>query len=414
MYKAKSQSSTSPILQKLLNGNKVKKLLLILGVWFIIFYISESILPYLKISSCKWPKIDTNNEQTNILLIADPQLIDNHTYPGRNPYLLKLSQHTVDQYLKRNYNNLKNLKPKYTMFLGDLLDNGRASTDEYFENEVARFRSIFTPDPSIYTNLPGNHDIGFGDLIKIDIRNRFEKTFGSPNLVVTINEVDFIMLDSTSLSSTKDVINQESKKFISNLPTKTNPRILLTHVPLYRDPNSECGPLREKPKFDSLGKGYQYQNSITKEISSQILDYIKPDLIFSGDDHDYCDYKHNDKIREITVKSVSMAMGIWYPAVQLLSFKNTEKGLRYQTEICYLQTPYYNVVMYIILALVSFGFLVFSNLKLKLNQNQGNILPLNNYKVNTILKRGLVWDCAKDSIIAGALVLLIYRVFIVK
>jgi hypothetical protein len=43
----------------------------------------------------------------------------------------------------------------------------------------------------------------------------------------------------------------------------------------------------------------------------------------SGDDHDYCEYVHvtkdGKKVREVTVKSFSMAMGIRRPGFQLLS-----------------------------------------------------------------------------------------------
>ena len=205
--------------------------------WIVAFLINEKYVPYRTIRRCKWPKLDhednasqqqrQQHHQTNILLIADPQLIDNHTYPGRNPYLLSLSQHTVDQHLKRNYNQLTRLNANATIFLGDLLDNGRASTDEYFANEVARFRSIFPKHPQMYTNLAGNHDIGFGDLIRTDIRDRFGETFGNPNLQTSIDGVEFILVDSTSLSSSKDQINQASRGFINQLPKKSMPRILL-------------------------------------------------------------------------------------------------------------------------------------------------------------------------------------------
>lgn len=190
-------------------------LLYLLISWVIAFLINEKYVPYRTIRKCKWPKLNQDDnatqQQTNILLIADPQLIDNHTYPGRNPYLLSLSQHTVDQHLKRNYEQLTKLNPNSTIFLGDLLDNGRASTDEYFAQEVTRFRSIYPKSPQMYTNLPGNHDIGFGDLIRTDIRDRFGETFGNPNLQTSINGVEFILVDTTSLSSTKDQINQAAR-----------------------------------------------------------------------------------------------------------------------------------------------------------------------------------------------------------
>lgn len=39
----------------------------------------------------------------------------------------------------------------------------------------------------------------------------------------------------------------------------------------------------------------------------------------SGDDHDYCDYRHPNGVREVTLKAFSMAMGIRRPGFQLLS-----------------------------------------------------------------------------------------------
>ncbi|KAI3404137.2 hypothetical protein KGF56_003037 [Candida oxycetoniae] len=408
---------------KLNHISRREKLLLgIFTIWLVIFYINETIVPYGTASKCKWPsltteKSSTSEKQSNILLIADPQLIDNHTYPGRNELLLKLSQHTVDQYLKRNYQALQyQLQPSHIVFLGDLLDNGRASTDEYFNREVARFKSIFPFGNNVFTNLPGNHDIGFGDLIRVAVRDRFSRTFGEPNTLLNINGVDIIMLDTTSLSSTKDVIRTSAQNFVLQLPQKTSPRVLFSHVPLFRDINLSCGPHRESSHFNVLGHGYQYQNSLVPDISKQLLDTIEPDLIFSGDDHDYCDIEHEGGVREITVKSMSMAMGIKYPAVQLLSFISNGEKMQYKTEICYLQTPYINVVVYIILAIISIAIILVQNMRSKLNMRKGqySILPLNNYQGNTVYKRRLIVDCFKECLVAGIGVLCIYRFLIVK
>jgi hypothetical protein len=47
----------------------------------------------------------------------------------------------------------------------------------------------------------------------------------------------------------------------------------------------------------------------------------------SGDDHDYCEYTHafaGEHIPEVTVKSLSIAMGIRQPGFQLLSLSSEE------------------------------------------------------------------------------------------
>lgn len=375
----------------------IHHLLIILSIlWIGTFYIQERFITYNTITKCNWPNLSQlvllqlqlelllpSPSRANILLIADPQLIDQHTYPGRNKLLLKLSQHTVDIYLKKNYKYLlQHLQPNYVIFLGDLLDNGRGSDDSYFKSQYNRFNKIFynnynkryVQNTNWFTNLPGNHDIGFGDLINTNTRQRFIEHFGDQQ-IKTINGADLIMLDTPSLSSLNEAINAKSKEFlISNFQNqpKTNHRILLSHVPLYRDPETSCGLYRETKKFDVLGHGYQYQNSLKPDISKYLLDLVQPDLIFSGDDHDYCDVNHHitdgeheQNFREITVKSISLAMGIKYPAVQLLSYTDEEATFNYDSEICYLQTPYWNIIHYVFMSIISVLMILWWNVKQK-------------------------------------------------
>ncbi|EMC95441.1 hypothetical protein BAUCODRAFT_35422 [Baudoinia panamericana UAMH 10762] len=123
------------------------------------------------------------------------------------------------------------------------------------------------------------------------------------------------------------------------------PVILLTHVPLYRDPDTDCGPLREKGHAIAISAGYQYQNVITQPLTTKVVNAVSAagviTHVFSGDDHDYCDIVHhynigqpdvanNDgsrtpilrTIKEITVKSFSWAMGVRSPGFLLVSLWN--------------------------------------------------------------------------------------------
>lgn len=373
---------------------KVKNLHQVTGgiflLWIIGFMWHEIIIPSYSAKRCNWDHVDTKNPVTNVLLIADPQLIDNHTYPGRNPWLLKVSQHTVDIYLKKNYKSLVNhLHPDYIFFLGDYLDNGRSSSDEYFYRQFSRFNNIFPSEKfgyeqgkNFFINLPGNHDLGIGDTVKLPARTRFAKTFGQLNTIYTIDNVDIIQLDSLSYLSNNETINKDVNFFLeANFGEgmfKTGPRILLSHVPLYRNPDVDtCGPLRESDKF-LLTKGYQYQLVIDEARTNNLLDRINPDLVFSGDDHDYCDTTHNGRTREITVKSISMAMGIWHPAIQLLSFANDNESLNYNTKLCYLPTPYYNIGTYVVLAVLSGVILLWCNYKFHSKRFNYTVLPLQN------------------------------------
>lgn len=114
--------------------------------------------------------------------------------------------------------------------------------------------------------------------------------------------------------------------------------ILLTHIPLYRPPGMGCGPIRERGTIRA-GRGNGYQNTLSSEMSEFLIERIRPALVFryaradgifcaprllsdapdSGDDHDYCELQHQSGVREVTVKSFSMAMGIRKPGFQLLS-----------------------------------------------------------------------------------------------
>lgn len=335
-----------------------------------VLFFHERYIPYATAARCEWPvPVDTQpgEEVTKIMLVADPQLIDNHTYPDRQPILMGISQIFVDRYLRRNYHALINeLRPDYIIFLGDYLDNGRSASDAYFYTQLARFKRIFFRSDypvgkKMFVQVPGNHDLGWADGVNIASRQRFTKEFGPPNSVVTINGVDFIMVDAPSLGATNSpVIREEALSFIDSLSdNRPRPRVMLSHIPLYRDPNTnQCGPLREGSPF-RLQAGYQYQTVLDREVSRRLIDSVKPDLVFSGDDHDYCDITHFEGgPREVTVKSISMAMGISRPAVQLFAYKGASVGsstgiLNSETRPCYCSVPYADVCAYSVLGVAT-------------------------------------------------------------
>lgn len=382
-------------------------LVLLVLAWTATFGLHERIMPWNAARNCLWPQPEpiaalqgpeaASFPQTNVLLIADPQLIDNHTYPDRNGLLLLLLKHTVDVYLRKNYRALMSqLRPDFVFFLGDYLDNGRSSSDSYFSHELSRFDSIFRkPVEKSYVdglnwfaNVPGNHDVGFGDSVKIPSRDRFIHHFGDPNAVVHVHGVDFVSIDAPLLSSQLLEISGPARAFVDSQgeTAKTSPRVLLSHIPLWRDVEThKCGPLRENPVFH-LGGGYQYQLALDEDVSRDLLAKVKPDLIFAGDDHDYCDITHDiaPNPREITVKSVSLAMGVKYPAVQLLTFNNRDSGLEtgpfeYSTQICYLPTPYINVFHYVAMAVFSGLLLLWWNIKQRLSRYNYLVLPSSKY-----------------------------------
>lgn len=155
-----------------------------------------------------------------------------------------------------------------------------------------------------------------------------------------------------------------------------NPVILLSHIPLARSTAAPCGPRREREKGLRRGAGFGYQNLLGKYTTNFIFECLRPIVIFSGDDHDFCDYTHTKTgdahapVREVTIKSISMAMGIRRPGFHLLSLippsansgNSTDPHATYIDKACLLpdQVKIYTMV-YLPLLFITFIALVFIN-----------------------------------------------------
>jgi len=317
---------------------------------------------------------------TRVALIADPQLVDPHTY-DRSKVLMIPTMYYTDKFLARSYRQLlSSIAPSHIFFLGDLFDGGREwNTKEthdspkgyghgehahynnpYWHGEYERFQRIFPDAPGIVTvkSLPGNHDLGFGQGIKSAVHERFTAFFGETNSVWEVGNHSFVLLDTVSLSDDRkddegQKVGEKAREWLnkyakgehqstsgSRIPQKLTPTVLLTHVPLYRLPNTNCGNLREARKKHgggiSISKGYQYANVLTYELTQQLLKIVTPQFVFSGDDHDYCVVEHvavetdvdprqkgrSNTSKEVTVKSFSWAMGVRRPGFVLVSLWN--------------------------------------------------------------------------------------------
>ncbi|KAF2459795.1 hypothetical protein BDY21DRAFT_369739 [Lineolata rhizophorae] len=417
---------------------------LITIVWVVVLYWGERKVFQESFDSCRWEdweKWPQGATPHHLVFVADPQIVDPHTYPGRPWPLSSLTEAYTDQYLRRAYTNIQTeLRPSTIMFLGDLFDGGREwgtgaykSPEKRYQKyghtfwlqEFERFGRIFfgraagaPPGQRIVATLPGNHDLGFATGVQLPVRERFETFFGEGNRVDVVGNHTFVSVDTVSLSakgreSADERVWRPAMDFLDGVSDRMDraverelrrqsgrpladkwrwpasvmdsaevpagvrppplvrpedhnerfPTILLTHVPLYRDRGTPCGPLRERsppsppapgqtappavdpPNALSIAAGYQYQNVLFPDITQTIADKIGPSLqrAFSGDDHDYCDVVHRDlapppttgdgdastgsgsargSVREITVKSLSWAMGVRHPGFLLASLWN--------------------------------------------------------------------------------------------
>jgi hypothetical protein len=60
---------------------------------------------------------------------------------------------------------------------------------------------------------------------------------------------------------------------------KDLPVILFSHIPLYRDPGSNCGPRREKGFIPAV-RGDGYQTLLSRETTELLLNELGPTLVF--------------------------------------------------------------------------------------------------------------------------------------
>ncbi|KAG0055403.1 hypothetical protein BGZ83_008676 [Gryganskiella cystojenkinii] len=289
--------------------------------------------------------------------------------------------------MRRSFRRLHaSLRPDAVLFLGDLNDGGRGSQSQVFEDNLHRFyervfetkSTAWNQEPILMDAVPeegnvnrveesgnsvnvtgqyrqikdipetaadretlreagkslrlyvaGNHDVGFGDTLIRPSMVRYKKVFGSVNYEIEVGNHTLVVLDTLSLSSNNPEIRQESQSFLNQMEQEapTLPRILFTHVPLFRADTTYCGDVRETKQLILNRGGFQFWNMVNAKLSREILRGIQPDVVFSGDDHDWCEIAHSlDGIvtPEVTLRSFSFAQGIQQPAFVMLSLFNPD------------------------------------------------------------------------------------------
>uniref|UniRef100_A0A093V1Z5 Cell division control protein 1 n=1 Tax=Talaromyces marneffei PM1 TaxID=1077442 RepID=A0A093V1Z5_TALMA len=203
-------------------------------LWMVTLWWGERTVFRDLVSQCywdSWEKWPAHATPHHVVFIADPQLVDPHTYPGRPWPLSTLTVKFTDQYMRRSFSLIEDhFNPDSILFLGDLFDGGRewsTSTsqspeeqyrkygDKFWLKEYNRFSRIFfnqwnkdrSPETGehrsrkLIASLPGNHDLGFGSGVQLPVRRRFQGYFGRGNRVDIIGNHTFVSVDSVSLSA---------------------------------------------------------------------------------------------------------------------------------------------------------------------------------------------------------------------
>ncbi|KAI1796436.1 hypothetical protein LXA43DRAFT_969904 [Ganoderma leucocontextum] len=303
--------------------------------------------------SCSWPDtvlLPGRKRPAHILLVADPQVRDLST--SRGPRFTAARQHLTELALRRNWFFASRKNPDLVVFLGDILVSWRLiRSDDDYKRNYAKFLDIFRLDRRIPTYfVPGNNDVG----LNIDpaaarqARQRFTSHFGPLNQKIHFQNHTLVMLDAAGLveedyqRAAKYVdyehwtpVPHGPVEFVHSLreESERHPTILFTHIPLHRPDTGSCGSLREKGTI-RRGVGPSYQNMLHKKTTTFLLQNITPEIVFSADDKDYCDYVHVppreqqsnstqrtglQNVHEVTLKAFSPSSEIRRPGFQLLS-----------------------------------------------------------------------------------------------
>ncbi|CAN1317330.1 Uncharacterized protein C630.12 [Linum perenne] len=305
--------------------------------------------------SCSWPHHSPSSssvfifyirEEVRIAVLTDPQLMDRTSHPTLPKSLLGMAQFYTDIYMRRAFfSSVLPLKPNVILFLGDYFDGGPDLSDAEWQDSLHRLKHVFDLDAKLRDSnipvffIPGNHDVGYSSINshKPEVLRRYEKEFGNRNFWFAIGKMEFIAVDAQTLDGTpQSEITSKAWEFVKNVSEGNDlmPKILLTHIPLYRPDNTYCGPLRKSP------------------IINQVL-------VLSGHDHDQCTVLHDSKsgpVSEHTVGTISWQQGNLYPSFMLLSIADystnrslpiTKEALK--THICFLPVQIHIYIWYLLL-----------------------------------------------------------------
>lgn len=315
---------------------------------------------------------------TRIAVVADPQLTDRTSYgfagEGLALWGVKL---LCDTYLVRAFSMVRSLRPEAVIFMGDLMDGARHYGAEEFGEAYARWRGIARLNEGARElHVAGNHDVGLGGSMCVSCALRFKDKISPLNYRLSVGNVTFVAVDTVTTAGSVDPFacmahrhfRKEAHAFTSRVSEgrldldwrgvasrpaslasssggeeddrDCRPRVLLTHIPLWRPSGTGCGEVGRAAgnKEITYMLRYTFQTTVEEELSATILEAVRPDLVLSGDDHDQCLVEHpapwrngissgekprkswwnaGDGVAERTVGTVSMLQGNIFPSIAL-------------------------------------------------------------------------------------------------
>uniref|UniRef100_A0A1I8EEV2 Metallophos domain-containing protein n=1 Tax=Wuchereria bancrofti TaxID=6293 RepID=A0A1I8EEV2_WUCBA len=279
-------------------SNKTGLLLVIL---FVVIY-NEYLTYYITIyMTCSWPIISTMEEErkkeTRVIILTDIHLLlSNYEYWFDKIRWFGMANVSVV--------SISLILRGICIVSGDLFDGSTISSQQDLINYANHFNELFYVPKNVERHcIVGNHDIISHHKIN-PVRLQFFSQHFSRSLVdhVVIGGNHFVLLNSMTIDCvdcllrnvTKDQVEQLSQIFNCNRNLKTpcnvhSRPILLLHVPLYRDSDSNCANdydvAPEPRKSERFRAGF---HCLSNASSHYILKKLRPRAIFDGHLHYSC------------------------------------------------------------------------------------------------------------------------------
>ena len=287
-------------------------LVLVLGVVLFV------VLPSYPVVSCSWEK----DAAIRYLLIADPQMEGPRTS----------TQGTLDNQMNDLYYTFITSVMGFwngpfdgVVMLGDLMAHPYSLSR--YDETLHRFRKSFMPvEENIKANgnlfyLAGNHDLGYGGDDYPNINTRFESDFGPRHWSKEVHGMELIGFDGIDLDG--KLATPKSWNFISRFESSASPKILFMHIPLWKPAGSCNG---DEPDTVLYRDGsIRTQNTLSEETTSKILRIPNLKAVFTGHDHEGCDYTHPGNIPEYTIRSM---LGDYGGNTALLSWDSNDVSVQ--------------------------------------------------------------------------------------
>lgn len=111
-------------------------------IWVVAIIFYEYGIFIESVRNCTWPddrllssflefnQADTNSRPHHVLLVADPQIVDRHSYPNRFAPIYYLTKFIVDLNMRKNWQVALRKQPDTIVFLGDVMDSGRLDVSD--------------------------------------------------------------------------------------------------------------------------------------------------------------------------------------------------------------------------------------------------------------------------------------------